>query len=68
MTYEFKITGMTCDHCKSKVTEALKGVPGTLSVVVDLEDGFAEVDAGEAEPGDYVAAVAAAGYQAQLDG
>ena len=42
--FALKVEGMTCDHCKGKVETALKEVVGTYAVMVDLEDGVAEVD------------------------
>lgn len=42
-TKVLKIEGMTCDHCKRAVTEALAELDGVESVDVDLEDGKATV-------------------------
>lgn len=42
-----KIDGMSCQHCVQAVTEALLGVPGVESVVVDLEAGIAKLEAPE---------------------
>ena len=57
---------MTCGHCKGKVEAALKGVAGTYAVMVDLEDGVAEVDTSDDSVtiDTYIAAVEQAGYQA----
>ena len=65
---KLKVTGMTCDHCRSTVEQALKGVDGTFGAAVFLEDHEAEVDydAGKAGAEQYVAAVAAAGFQATV--
>lgn len=38
------VKGMTCEHCKSKVTEALKGVEGVAKVSVDLKGGKAAIE------------------------
>ncbi|WP_420796047.1 heavy-metal-associated domain-containing protein [Deinococcus cavernae] len=38
---ELNITGMTCDHCKLGVTNALKSVPGVTDAQVDLKSGKA---------------------------
>ena len=32
-----RVPGMSCDHCKQSVTEALKKVPGVGRVEVDLK-------------------------------
>lgn len=41
---------MSCDHCKSSVTEALSGIDGIKEVTVDLDTGIAEYT--ETEPVD----------------
>ena len=38
-----KIEGMTCDHCKSAVTTALKELEGVSGVEVNVEEGTATV-------------------------
>ena len=43
-TAEFKITGMTCNACSSKVTKAVKGVPGIVTANVSHEKGNAVVE------------------------
>lgn len=65
---KLKVTGMTCDHCKATVEKALKGVQGTFGAAVFLEDGEAEVDydPAKATPEQFVAAVSATGYQAEV--
>ncbi|SFS49584.1 copper ion binding protein [Marininema halotolerans] len=42
-TTVFKVKGMSCDHCKKAVTEALEKIAGVESVTVDLENGVAVV-------------------------
>ncbi len=36
-----KVQGMTCNHCKASVTDAVSKVPGVASVNVDLLKGEA---------------------------
>ncbi len=62
------VSGMTCDHCKGKVEQALNGVSGVYGVFVDLADGSAEVDFddGKVTSAALVEAVKGAGYEAQL--
>jgi copper chaperone len=36
-----KVKGMTCNHCKASVTEAVSKIPGVDSVDVDLQKGEA---------------------------
>ena len=59
---ELNIKGMTCNHCKSAVENALKSVDGVNNVEVDLENGVARVD-GAAVASDMIQAVEAEGYQ-----
>lgn len=59
---ELKITGMMCEHCKSHVETALRGVSGVTEVAVDLKNGTATVQGGELSA--LIAAVKAAGYDA----
>lgn len=62
---ELDITGMTCSHCQTGVTRALKNVPGVADAQVDLKTGKAVVQ-GDAEPHQLVAAVVEEGYGAQV--
>src|SRR2546422_1558993 len=43
-TLKLRVTGMTCGHCQAKVEQALRGMAGVFTAVVDLPDGEAEVD------------------------
>ncbi|HMA40191.1 MAG TPA: cation transporter [Gemmatimonadales bacterium] len=67
---KLKVTGMTCGHCQKTVEQALKGVTGVYSAVVDLQDGEAEIDFDDdaVTTGTLVAAVEKAGYRARLAG
>lgn len=59
----YTVTGMTCGHCVSSVTEEVTAIPGVSDVQVDLESGRLTVSA--AEPVDEAqvrAAVEEAGY------
>ena len=38
-TSTFTVTGMTCGHCVSSVTEEVRAVPGVTAVDVDLTSG-----------------------------
>ncbi|MFW6078783.1 MAG: heavy-metal-associated domain-containing protein [Gemmatimonadota bacterium] len=66
-TTTLKIQGMSCGHCVSAVTEALKGVEGVRSADVDLEGGRAvvEYDEGRATTAQLVGAVMDEGYTAE---
>lgn len=56
------ITGMTCNHCKNAVQNALTAVPGVTHVHVDLEEGRADVEGGDLAA--LLAAVTEEGYDA----
>ena len=44
MKHTYKITGMTCNGCRSHVEETLQKVDGVKSVSVDLEKAEAEIE------------------------
>ncbi|MBI1967869.1 MAG: heavy-metal-associated domain-containing protein [Gemmatimonadetes bacterium] len=64
------VTGMHCGHCQLKVEQALKGVAGVYSAVVDLQDGEAEIDFDDDSltTTQLIAAIEKAGYRAKLAG
>lgn len=63
---DYLVSGMTCAHCVSSVTEELSAVPGVTDVTVDLKvGGLSRVTVGSAttlDPETVRAAVAEAGY------
>jgi len=65
MSTELTISGMTCGHCQTAVTKALKSVAGVKDAQVDLQAGKAVVD-GQVDPQALLAAVTEEGYGAQL--
>ena len=63
-TSTYTVTGMTCGHCVSSVTEEVQEIPGVENVEVVLETGAVTITS--AEPIDESAvrsAVEEAGYQ-----
>ncbi len=63
-TQTYTVTGMTCGHCVTSVTEEVQEIPGVEDVDVVLETGSLTVTS--AEPVDDAAvktAVEEAGYQ-----
>jgi copper chaperone CopZ len=62
---KLSISGMTCSGCADTVKRVLSRVPGVTSVEVDLDKGAAVVGGTPGVPA-LVAAVVAAGYEAQL--
>ncbi|WP_225823485.1 heavy-metal-associated domain-containing protein [Streptomyces naphthomycinicus] len=60
----YAVSGMTCDHCKSAVTEAVGGVDGVLSTDVDVDAGRVTVIAeGGLDDALIAKAVDEAGYE-----
>ena len=63
-TATFTVSGMTCGHCVTAVTEEVSEVAGVTAVVVDLESGGLTVSSEEPVDEDAVrAAVEEAGYE-----
>ena len=63
-TSTYTVTGMTCGHCVSSVTEEVSELPGVESVDVVLETGAVTVTSAEPlDEGAVRAAVEEAGYQ-----
>ncbi|WP_407543400.1 heavy metal-associated domain-containing protein (plasmid) [Deinococcus radiomollis] len=65
MSTELNISGMTCGHCQTAVTKALKSVPGVENAQVNLQTGKAVVE-GQVDPQALLAAVTEEGYGAQI--
>ncbi|WP_103256073.1 heavy-metal-associated domain-containing protein [Tabrizicola aquatica] len=63
----YSIPDMSCGHCKATVEAALAAVPGIGAVQVDLSARRVDV-ADSAAPAEVLAALAAAGYPAQVAG
>ena len=63
-TSTYTVTGMTCGHCVSSVTEEVQEIPGVENVDVVLETGAVTITSAEPIDGAAVrAAVEEAGYQ-----
>jgi copper chaperone CopZ len=64
MKRTIRIEGMSCMHCKMRVENALKAVPGVKNAVVDLGKGTADVTASDNVLNESLsAAVRKAGYE-----
>ena len=63
--HQFNVVGMSCEHCRSRVQDALEKVGGVRSVEIDLETGAANVEAEEGATSQekLTAAVEAVGYE-----
>jgi len=66
MQHQIEVSGMTCNHCRASVAQALNKVPGVTLVNVDLASGRATVTTGpEVVVGQLTAAIEAQGYGAR---
>ncbi len=68
-TIRFPVVGMTCGSCVNRITRAVRKLDGVTKVHVDLRQETATVRREPALVSNaaLVAAVAAAGYEADLD-
>lgn len=63
-TSTYTVTGMTCGHCVSSVTEEVQEIPGVENVDVVLETGGVTItSAGPIDEAAVRSAVEDAGYQ-----
>lgn len=68
-TESYTVTGMTCGHCVSSVTEEVSALAGVTDVQVDLESGRLTVTAATTVDAAQVkGAVEEAGYQLAATG
>ncbi|MEI6364330.1 MAG: cation transporter [Actinomycetes bacterium] len=62
-TSTYTVTGMTCDHCVSAVTQELSDITGVTKVSIDLASGQVTVESDAAlDQAAVAAAVDEAGY------
>src|SRR5713101_3631571 len=68
-TAKFKVTGMYCDACQTKIQQALSKADGVKSAKVDLESGSATVnyDDAKVKPDQMIKIIEKEGYKAQLE-
>ena len=60
----YKVTGMSCNHCKMSVEKAIAGIDGVESVTVDLPSGMAYVS-GAHDANKLIDAVKALGFECE---
>lgn len=65
-TLELAVRGMTCASCVGRVEKALLGVPGVTAASANLQTETAQVEHVGGSSDAIIAAVAAAGYDAQV--
>lgn len=59
---EFHVGDMTCGHCASAITRAVKDVDPGARVEVDLREKRVRIEAASAARGELAEAIAEAGY------
>jgi copper chaperone CopZ len=60
----YTVTGMTCGHCASSVTEEITELAGVTDVAVDLATGAVTVtSAAQLDPAIVAGAITGAGFQ-----
>ena len=58
----FRVDDMTCGHCVSTITKAVKAVDGRADVRVDLGSHRVEIEPGDADASELGDAIREAGY------
>jgi len=64
---EIVVSDMTCGHCASVITKAIKETDAAASCEIDLAAGKVRIASGK-PPQDFVAAIAESGYTPVLAG
>jgi len=62
MMQAFRVDDMTCGHCASTITKAIRAVDAGAKVEVDLARHLVQIDPTEADVRDLSQAIAEAGY------
>ena len=62
MVKNYKVTGMTCNHCAMSVTDEINEVDGAHVETVDVASGMVTVSGEDFSDSDIKAAVEEAGY------
>jgi periplasmic mercuric ion binding protein len=67
-TAKFKVTGMYCDACQTKIQHALNKTDGVKSATVDLNSGSATVtfDDAKVKPQQIIKIIEKEGYKAEV--
>ena len=60
---QYKVNGMSCDHCVNAVSDAVDGVQGVDDVAVDLDSGTVSVAGDGFDDRAIHSAIEDAGYQ-----
>jgi copper chaperone CopZ len=63
----YKVPGVSCEHCRTAITEEVSRVAGVESVVVDLDRKMVSVEGREVDDAAVRAAIDEAGYDVTGD-
>ena len=64
MITRYTVTGMSCDHCVTRITGELVRIPGVTAVAIDLPTGVVSVSSSvPLDRSDIDAAIDEAGYE-----
>lgn len=58
----YRVDDMTCGHCASAITKAVRAVDGAARVDIDLDRHLVTVQSAEADAGELRDAITEAGY------
>ncbi|APT85705.1 heavy-metal-associated domain-containing protein [Corynebacterium aquilae] len=63
MVKNYKVNGMTCDHCAMSVTEEIEEIVGAQVVNIDVPSGMVTVSGEDVSDIDIAAAIKEAGFE-----
>lgn len=61
----YRVPDMSCNHCVSTITNAVKGVDPSASITADLDTGLVSIDSGE-DARTLQQAMESAGYESEI--
>ena len=64
MTFTYSVPGMSCEHCRTAITNEVGAVTGVAAVDVDLEAKLVRISGDDLDDAALVAAIDEAGYDA----
>ncbi len=59
----FKVSGMTCNHCKMAITKAIQSMDPQAQIQIDLAQGLVDVESVKLSRDKIAAAIDEAGYE-----
>ena len=65
MDLTYRVDGMTCEHCRTAVSDEVSRVSGVRTVDVDLDTKLVRVEGTDVDAAAVVAAIDEAGYDAE---